>query len=130
MNRTQEMFHDLVVQENERRNIAASLLIRQAHVEPITPSLPTPGRDPTQNAAVDPRLQDTAHFCTDHLQQKEIRLRRFYHLELQFPGNPQPKVIPEGHLQAGERPNSTSQAELLNRDKKSRGKQKPKSFES
>ena len=49
---------------------------------------------------------------------------------LNFSFQAQPKAIPEGHHRTGERPNRTSWAALLNRDKKSRGKEKPKSFES
>ena len=47
---TQESNQDLIVQETARSNVTASLPIGQAHVEPITSSLPIEGGGPTEEA--------------------------------------------------------------------------------
>ena len=93
-------YHDLVIQETAPSNVIASLRIGQAHVEPIKPSPWWSGRPLAE--CRDPRLQHKAHLCRIQFQQKEIRVRRSCHFELQFLGKPQRELISEGDNQTRE----------------------------
>ena len=88
--------HDLIDQHVYRSD--------RRMVEPIASSLLTAGGGPAQKAEETPRSQDKKSCCRKQFQEKDIRLRRYWHLALQFQGNQQPKLIPEEDHQPGERP--------------------------
>ena len=61
LNRTQEVYHDLLIQETAPSNVRASRRIGQAHVEPIKPSPWWSGRPLAE--CREPRPQHNAHLC-------------------------------------------------------------------
>ena len=119
LSHTQEVYHDLVIFP------IGQTLCRTDDIVAPECERETPRRRKRRET---PRSQGKKHLCRNQFQQEEICFRRFSHLSLQFQGNQQPKPIREGHHQPGERPISTSQTELLNWKKTSRGKEKPTSW--
>ena len=118
LNCTQEVHHDLLVQETARSKVTASLASGQAHLESITPSL------------VSPECAMNNHAECGRRPSAYRRWQRFCHLELPFQGNPKPKRSLEGHHQTGERPFTISTTELLDMEKKGRREETPNSGKS
>ena len=67
LSHTQELYHDIVVQEHARSDVMASLPVGQAHVERITSSLPECGATSHAGRGERPHAsQDkNKHFCRD-----------------------------------------------------------------
>ena len=121
MNRTQEMCHYLVVQEIAPSTVIASLPIGQAHAEPITASLLDARETTRRMREKSPTLTGRSTLLQNLIQAEGNPLATIVPPRTSVSRKPQLKVMPEGH-QPGERFMSTSQTELVNWEKKRRGK--------